>query len=65
MIKLTERETTILHLISQGYFNSEIGKKINISVHTVKAHISTIIRKLDARNRSHAIYIAMKNHLVE
>ena len=65
MQKLTEREITILKLIMQGYANSQISKKIFISIHTVKAHIGSIIRKLDAKNRTNAIYIALKNNLLD
>ena len=65
MQKLTEREITIIKLIMQGYENSQISKKIFISIHTVKAHIGSIIRKLDAKNRTNAVYIALKNNLLD
>ena len=65
MQKLTEREITILKLIMQGYANSQISKIIFISIHTVKAHIGSIIRKLDAKNRTNAVYIALKNNLLD
>ena len=65
MQKLTEREITILKLIMLGYANSQISKKIFISIHTVKAHIGSIIRKLDAKNRTNAVYIALKNNLLD
>lgn len=65
MEKLTNREITILKLITQGYENSEISKKIFISIHTVKAHISKIIKKLHAKNRANAVYIALKNNLLD
>ena len=65
MEKLTDREITILKLIMQGYANSQISKKIYISIHTVKAHIASIMRKLDAKNRTNAVYIALKNNLLD
>lgn len=65
MKKLTEREITILKLIMIGDENLEIGKKVHISIHTVKAHITSIMRKLEARNRTNAIYIALKNNLLD
>lgn len=65
MEKLTKREVAILKLIRQGYENYEIGQIIFISIHTVKAHISTIMRKLNARNRANAVYIAMINHMLD
>lgn len=65
MEKLTKREITILKLITQGYDNDEISKTIFISIHTVKAHISKIIKKLNAKNRTNAVYIAIKNNLLD
>ena len=65
MERLTEREVAFLRLITKGYGNSEISEIIFVSIHTVKAHISSIIRKLHAKNRTNAVYIAIKNHLLD
>ena len=65
MEKLTEREVAVLRLITLGYGNNQISKIICISIHTVKAHISSIIRKLNAKNRTNAVYIAVKNNLLD
>lgn len=65
MKKLTEREIAILKLVMNGYGNSQISKNIFVSIHTVKAHVSAIIRKLEAKNRAHAVYIALKNDLLK
>ena len=65
MEKLTDREMTILKLITLGYDNKQISKNVFISIHTVKSHISSIIRKLCAKNRTNAVYIALKNHLLD
>lgn len=65
MENLTEREIAVLKLIMLGYLNSQISKKIFISTHTVKAHIASIMRKLNAKNRTNAVYIALKNNLVD
>lgn len=64
MEKLTERELTILGFLTKGYDNSQIAEKIFISKHTVKAHMSSIIKKLNARNRTNAVYIAALNHII-
>lgn len=64
MIKLTDQETTILQHIVHGYNNLQISKSTYISVHTVKAHISSIFKKLGAKNRANAVYIALKNNIV-
>ncbi len=65
MEKLTDREITILKLIMEGYANSQISKTVFISIHTVKAHIASIMRKLNAKNRTNAVYIALKNNLLD
>ncbi len=65
MKKLTEQETTILHLIVRGCNNTQISQSVYISIHTVKAHISSIFKKLGAKNRANAVYIALKNNIVD
>ena len=65
MEKLTEREVAVLRLITLGYGNNQISKIIFISIHTVKAHISSIVRKLNAKNRTNAVYIAVKSNLLD
>ncbi len=65
MQKLTQREKTILKLITEGYCNTQISEKVYVSIHTVKAHISSIIRKLDAKNRTNAVYIAITNNILD
>ena len=65
MKNLTQREKTILKLITQGYGYSQISKIIFVSTHTVKAHISSIIRKLEAKNRTNAVYIAITCHMLD
>ncbi len=62
---LTELEEKILHLVAQGADNSTIANKIYISFHTVKAHISVILKKLRAENRTHATYIALKSNIIK
>ncbi len=65
MEKLTPRERTILKLITKGYGNTQISKTVYVSIHTVKAHISSIIRKLNAKNRTNAVYIAVVNNMLD
>ncbi|AQS38000.1 transcriptional regulator, LuxR family [Shewanella psychrophila] len=48
---LTNRERTIIQLVSSGARNKEIAHRLCISEHTVKAHISSIFRKTQSRNR--------------
>jgi len=55
---LTKQEKRITKLIAEGARNKEIADQLNISTHTVKAHVSTILRKTQARNRVELIKIA-------
>ena len=48
---LTSREEEVLIPVAQGWTNSEIADGLHISISTVKAHLASLMRKLDARNR--------------
>jgi len=48
---LTSREEEVLIPVARGWTNSEIADGLNISVSTVKTHLASLMRKLDARNR--------------
>ena len=60
MRKLGIRETEVLKYLCEGYSNIEIGNFLNISRHTVKVHVTNILRALDAKDRTNAAYIAGK-----
>ena len=62
---LTERETEVLRLMAQGKFNKEIAETLVISIRTVKFHVSSILRKLDAGNRTEAVRKAVEQGLLE
>lgn len=62
-MKLTNREFEVMELICQGLSNNEIGKELFISTNTVKAHVMSIIEKLQAKNRTSAVYIFCQNKL--
>lgn len=62
---LTDREIITLQYLAKWYENKEIADTIFVSTHTVKAHVSAILRKLNARNRTHAVYIAMKLKIID
>lgn len=51
---LTKREKEVLNLIAEGYTDAEIGGRLCISVYTVQNHVKSILRKLNARNRTQA-----------
>lgn len=54
---LTKQEKRITKLIAEGARNKEIADQLNISTHTVKAHVSTILRKTQSRNRVELIKV--------
>jgi two-component system, NarL family, response regulator LiaR len=61
---LTEREMEVLHLVVQGHSNQQIATKMVITVATVKAHISSILSKLQVSSRAEAIAYAIKHKIV-
>ena len=62
-IELTPRERKILKLIILGYENNEIASKLYVSTHTVKFYVSSVIKKLGAKNRTHAAYLALQQNI--
>jgi two-component system, NarL family, response regulator LiaR len=61
---LTERELEVLQLVVIGHSNQQIAEKLVISLATVKAHISSILSKLQVSSRTEAIAYALKHKLV-
>lgn len=61
---LTPRQAEVLRCLSEGKSNLEIASTLFISEGTVKAHVKAILEKLDARDRTQAITIAIKRGLV-
>jgi LuxR family maltose regulon positive regulatory protein len=52
---LSPREQEVLHLLAQGASNQEIAAALVVTVDTVKYHVSNILSKLQARNRTQAV----------
>lgn len=61
---LSSREIDVLHSINLGLSNTAIATNLFISVSTVKTHVSSILRKLDADNRVQALTIARERGLL-
>ena len=61
---LTEREIDVLKFVILGYNNKTIGKKLFITNHTVKAHLTQIYKKLGVANRTAAAIKAKDNNII-
>jgi|SRR5215475_6114724 len=62
---LTSRELHILMLIADGRSNKQIAQELGISDDTVKGHVSNILAKLHASDRTHAVTLAIKRGLIQ
>ena len=62
---LTPRETEILQYIAQGYLNKQIAAELGISEQTIKNHVTSILRKLNANARTEAVVVAIKQGLIK
>ncbi len=60
----TPRETEILRYIAQGYLNKQIAAELGISEQTIKNHVTSILRKLNANARTEAVVVAIKQGLI-
>ncbi len=61
---LTPREMEILRYIGQGYLNKQIAAELSISEQTIKNHVTSILRKLNANARTEAVVLALKQGLI-
>ena len=63
--ELTPRETSVLRLLAEGLGNREIANRLNISEHTIKFHIRSILSKLQASTRTEAVTRGLRAGLIE
>jgi two-component system, NarL family, response regulator YdfI len=61
---LTEREIQVLQLLAEGVGNKVIATRLNISEHTVKFHISSVLSKMGAASRTEAVTQGIRNGLI-
>ena len=64
-IKFTDREWEIIYLLAKGLNNQEIADTIFISVHTVKANLENIYKKLNLHNRVQVVLLLFRLGLLE
>jgi DNA-binding NarL/FixJ family response regulator len=62
---LTSRELDVLRLVAVGNANKEIAGQLSIAEETVKSHMTNILAKLGANDRTHAVTIGLKRGIIE
>jgi DNA-binding NarL/FixJ family response regulator len=62
---LTEREVQVLRAVAMGNSNKIIAGRLNVSEATVKGHMKSILSKLAANDRTHAVTIAMRRGFID
>jgi DNA-binding NarL/FixJ family response regulator len=62
---LTSREIDVLRLIAAGNADKEIAGQLSIAEETVKNHVSNILAKLHAKDRTHAVMTALKRGIIQ
>lgn len=65
MKKLSKQEVEVIKHSSEGYSAKEIAKVMDLHPRTIEAYITTIRKKLQAKNMAHAVSIAYKKNLME
>ena len=62
---LSARQLEILDSVTRGLSNEDIAREFGISVPTVKDHLKYIFAKIGAANRTEAVAIALRRHLLK
>ena len=62
---LSPREVDVLRLVSGGNTNKEIAARLSLTEETVKSHIRSILAKLGANDRTHAVFIGLQRGIIE
>lgn len=63
-VALTRREVEVLSLVARGFGNKEVGEMLGTAPGTVKAHVQSILAKLGAKDRTHAVTIALRRGII-
>jgi DNA-binding NarL/FixJ family response regulator len=62
---LSRREAEVLALMAEGLSNAAVAERLVVGVETVRSHVAAVLRKLGARDRTHAVVLAYSRGLVE
>lgn len=63
--QLTKRQLEVVNLIKLGRTNRQIAYVMQLNEQTIKNHVSVVLRKLDADDRAHAVYLCMKKGIID
>lgn len=63
--ELSEREVQVLRRVAKGASNKIVGFELGVSEDTVKSHMKSILAKLDANDRTHAVMIAIRRGFID
>ena len=63
-VALTPREVEVLSLVARGVGNKEVGDVLGTAPGTVKAHVQSILSKLGAKDRTHAVTLALRRGII-
>jgi DNA-binding NarL/FixJ family response regulator len=63
-VALTPREVEVLTLVARGLANKEVAEILGTAPGTVKAHVQSILSKLDAKDRTHAVTLALRRGII-
>ena len=61
---LSDRQLEVLALVAEGATNNEIAIRLHLSVKTVTYHMEAIFARLDARSRTHAVALALRQGIL-